>query len=368
MPPRSQPEPRNTIDCDIADQLIAALRTRLEDPSLNYAELPARIAGGFETLTYGFSLRSDQNAEALSESLIRPLVLRIFQQKDPGQSRREAAFQNSLADAGFTVPRVVAQFDDGDDGISGLPFNVMERVPGRPMVDIGALASGELALDEQATVTMMKQFAKTHVKLHEAPSEPVIEALERAGFQRDMFTIEGRLNYLTRYFQDDTFAALRSGYEWLLANRPAVSEPLSVCHGDFHPGNIMVDGSEVSGVIDWPGAAFAEPEFDVATSLVLIRISAGQVSEQLGPVLTAIAKMYLSEYNALWPLDMQKLGYYEALRCFRAYLRGTALTTQGVNPELAPRDSYPWASEQARQSLKSRLTELTGLELGSDRS
>ena len=33
----------------------------------------------------------------------------------------------------------------------------------------------------------------------------------------------------------------------------------------------MVKDGEVTGVIDWPGAAFADPELDVATSLVLIK-------------------------------------------------------------------------------------------------
>ena len=43
-----------------------------------------------------------------------------------------------------------------------------------------------------------------------------------------------------------------------------------LCHGDYHPGNVMVTADGVS-VIDWPNAARGVPEADHARALLLLR-------------------------------------------------------------------------------------------------
>lgn len=43
-----------------------------------------------------------------------------------------------------------------------------------------------------------------------------------------------------------------------------------LCHGDFHPGNVLVSGDTAS-VIDWAAAARAVPEADHARTLLLLR-------------------------------------------------------------------------------------------------
>ena len=172
-----------------------------------------------------------------------------------------------------------------------------------------------------------------------------------------------RLGYMARYFQDEALSGLRPGYEWLVDNRPAERESPAVCHGDFHPSNIMVNNGEVTGVIDWPGAAFADPELDVATTLVLIKVAAGQVEPQARPILEPFANQYLEAYRGLARLDLEKVRYYEAMRCFRAFTRGSAVHTPGIDPALQPRDQYPWGGDYAMRALRARLQEITGVEL-----
>jgi aminoglycoside phosphotransferase (APT) family kinase protein len=43
-----------------------------------------------------------------------------------------------------------------------------------------------------------------------------------------------------------------------------------LCHGDFHPGNVLVAADRVS-VIDWANAARGVPEADHARTLLLLR-------------------------------------------------------------------------------------------------
>ena len=332
----------------VSTQLLSALQERFGDSSLEFSEPPKSISGGYETLVYGFSLNTD------IDGLTGPLVLRIFKQAAfVDQARRETAVQNSLATLGYLVPRVAAQFDTG---INGLPFNVMERVPGHPMME-------NAELNESSMKRMIDWWAAVHVQLHQLSAAPVIEALEAAGFTQDRFSVDGRVRYLDRYFEGDTFDALRPVHAWLSDNRPAERTDPSVCHGDFHPGNIMVDGDQVTGVIDWPGIAIADPEFDIGTTMVLIRAGAAMIEPEIRPMIEAMADMYVARYNELSPVDMDRVRYYEAMRSFRAFVRGTAAHIPGLAEELAPRDQYPWAAEFTMNDLAGRLRQLTGIEL-----
>ncbi len=48
----------------------------------------------------------------------------------------------------------------------------------------------------------------------------------------------------------------------------------SICHGDFHPLNILVKEGQVTAVLDWPGFSIADPVLDVAYTVVLLTIPA----------------------------------------------------------------------------------------------
>ncbi len=335
-------------DASIADQLIEALRNETGVSDLDYSERPQRLTGGFETITYGFSLADPP------EHLEGRLILRLFNSpRDVNQSRREAAFQNALSGLGYTVPAVLVQIDSA---IDGRPINVMERIAGKALME-------DAQLDPASVQRIIQLFATVQARLHQVPSGPVIEAVESAGFDREQFTYEGRMKFIGRYFEDNTFEALRPVYDWLVENRPTEQDEPAVCHGDFHPGNIMVDGDEVTGVIDWPGAAFADPEQDVATSLVLIRAGAGELEPEVRPMIQQFLDLYLHVYTQIRALDMEKVRYHEVARSFRAFTRATALSTPGISPELAPRDHYTWAGEFAMNQLRDRIAEVTGIEL-----
>jgi aminoglycoside phosphotransferase (APT) family kinase protein len=43
-----------------------------------------------------------------------------------------------------------------------------------------------------------------------------------------------------------------------------------LCHGDYHPGNVLLAGDRPA-VIDWPGAARGVPDADHARTLLLLR-------------------------------------------------------------------------------------------------
>lgn len=59
---------------------------------------------------------------------------------------------------------------------------------------------------------------------------------------------------------------LMAGIDWLTARVKRLAEPahLSLLHGDLNPYNILVDGHDVVGIIDWSYARFGDPLFDFA--------------------------------------------------------------------------------------------------------
>jgi aminoglycoside phosphotransferase (APT) family kinase protein len=96
-----------------------------------------------------------------------------------------------------------------------------------------------------------------------------------------------------------------------------------VCHGDFHPLNVMVDGERAS-VIDWTDAGLGPREADVSRTLLLFHIAAiaaGSAVERValrvaGP---RLAGRYRRAYETGAPLDPRRLRAWEALHALHGW-------------------------------------------------
>lgn len=78
----------------------------------------------------------------------------------------------------------------------------------------------------------------------------------------------------------------------------------SLCHGDYHPGNILLT-KRGPIVIDWMTASAGVRWADVARTDLLLSIGAKSAAKQLSPIIRwAIGvyhRIYLSHYKALFP-------------------------------------------------------------------
>jgi aminoglycoside phosphotransferase (APT) family kinase protein len=61
-----------------------------------------------------------------------------------------------------------------------------------------------------------------------------------------------------------------------------------LCHGDFHPGNVIISPAGPI-VIDWPNATRGDPAADVARTLLLLRL--GELPEDSPAVLRRIERI-----------------------------------------------------------------------------
>lgn len=84
-----------------------------------------------------------------------------------------------------------------------------------------------------------------------------------------------------------------------------------LCHGDFHPGNILL-GPKGPVIIDWPGAKRGNPVADVARTVLLLRNGPAhipQVVTRLAATLVSrrFITIYLRRYAELRPLPRAEL-------------------------------------------------------------
>jgi len=88
----------------------------------------------------------------------------------------------------------------------------------------------------------------------------------------------------------------------LLARLAALPVGESICHGDFHPGNILLT-ERGAVVIDWIDATLGNPLADVARSTILVfgAASSGMVPRFMTAFINLFQNAYLREYFRLRP-------------------------------------------------------------------
>ena len=161
----------------------------------------------------------------------------------------EAATLAIVADHGLPTPRV---FEAGRfQGRWGL---VMERADGEPLA---RFAQGQPELVPDA----LEEMVSLHLRIHKRPElrlPPLKARLRR------------RLGQATQLPED-----LR---EKLLAQLAGLPDGDRLCHGDFHPFNVVGLPGHCM-VIDWLDATSGAPEADVCRSFVLMLPSVPELAE-----------------------------------------------------------------------------------------
>jgi aminoglycoside phosphotransferase (APT) family kinase protein len=288
----------------LSDKLISYLRAKLGNPAIDLASPLARLQGGYETSIYRFEL------DGASNELSRPLVLRLYPQfYGTWNAIWESTVQNVLAGEGYPVAQ--AHLVCTDMSILGGAFFIMDHLPGQLL----AAAPPE---------SVPGLLGKTHAELHNIDPDPLIKALDDKDIAEYNYRLASRFNWLRD--KADKLPWIRQGVNWLLDNRPPEPEWLAVCHGDFHALNILHADGKVTGVLDWPGFAIADPVFDVANSIVLITISGKHLAASMGDFSSVdwdvVVDLYLAAYRAHRPLDDTNLDYYRVRRCVMALVQG----------------------------------------------
>lgn len=216
-------------------------------------------------------------------------ILRLL--RDAGAQQRnewQAAAMEAARSRGVRVPAVLEVTT-----VMGRPGLVMERIEG---VDLLTLVGRRpWTLFRVARISVEVQ-----ARLHEVVAPETIPDLRATLRER----IESSRPVLGEHaaFALDLLAALPDGDR--------------LCHGDFHPGNILMDG-ETPVLIDWTNAMRGDPAADVARTRMML--SLGEVPPgtsiplrvMAGVGRRALVWLYIRGYRRLRPLDMALMARWE---------------------------------------------------------
>jgi aminoglycoside phosphotransferase (APT) family kinase protein len=341
------------LDAETPGRLIAYLRRAMDEPTIAYAEPPSPISGGFDTTIFAFSLA------AAPPGFEGPLIVRIFRaERDAGHVTFESAVQRAVSATGFPVPPVLVT--ELDERALGGAFLIMPRVPGRIML------SAFFGPGVRHTPAL---FGRTHAALHALDPEVISARVQADGASgADLLHRSSELAWLRECIERARLSGLLDCLGWLVAHHPNGSAGRRVlCHGDFHPLNILIDdsGRNVTGVIDWAGARIADPAWDVGATVALMTQGPIDVPAAVYPAMAFVRRRvvaaYLRAYQRLLPLDLQAVRYYEALRCL-----GFAVEVgekHQMRAGFIPEDSRSSAFEQPHvvSRVFKRLKDITGV-------
>ena len=185
----------------------------------------------------------------------------------PGFSAEDAQYEAKVAAAvqqsGVACPRFYEQVE-----FEGRPGLVYERIEGIPMFELVMKAPWRIP-------TLAKRMAKLHLEMHQPFVEPDLPN------QREKYT--WRIEH-----SDILPAPLKSR---LLDAYIKIPDESRLCHGDFHPGNIL-STAEKNLAIDWMDVSVGHPMADVArTSILLLGVSATS-----NPLIRLIVDWFHSTY------------------------------------------------------------------------
>jgi uncharacterized protein (TIGR02172 family) len=195
------------------------------------------------------------------------MVLKLFHNWfDLENIGSEQKIARAVHASGVKSPAVYEQVQVG--GRSGL---VYERVAGMSMLEMF-----------QQNPWRVIQFGKTLAELHAQMHACVFEAdvpLQRKSLQSKIKNASALPVYLKPKLLD-ALASLPDGDR--------------VCHGDFHPANVLLDGNDAT-VIDWIDATRGNPLADVARTSI-ITLGAAASSQIPNAMLKVFVRVFHSAY------------------------------------------------------------------------
>jgi Ser/Thr protein kinase RdoA (MazF antagonist) len=200
-----------------------------------------------------------REAEVFALDSTRVLRLARSAASGPALAAEHAALSSAAA-AGAPVPEVFEQVE-----VDGRPGLVLARLPDRNLL----LEIGERPW---RVVAISRTLGVLHARIHAAAgpvSLPSVHERLEARLASPLVPPGVRDRAL------DRLGALPRGDR--------------LCHGDFHPANVLVADDGRALAIDWTGASRGDPAADVARSYVIIRH--GAVTPDATRALAALARV-----------------------------------------------------------------------------
>ena len=216
-------------------------------------------------------------------------ILRLLREPGAeGRNQGQAAAMEVARSRGVRVPAVL-----GATTVMGRPGLIMERIDGPDLLTL-------IGRRPWMVFRIARICGEVHAQLHEVRAPGVIPPVKETLKQGI-----GSSGQLPQHLA-----------EFALGVLDGLPDGDALCHGDFHPGNILMAGDEPV-LIDWTNAMRGDPAADVARTRMMLRL--GEAPPGSPFVLRALAlvgrnlllSQYLRSYRRARPLDMDAVKRWE---------------------------------------------------------
>ncbi|OBV10919.1 phosphotransferase [Erythrobacter dokdonensis] len=223
-----------------------------DDLSAGLARVIARVGLGAlssqpQRLTGGAVMESWRFAAGDQPYVLRRAPSLAFMEGRPYGHATEAALIEAARAKGVTAPEVVAVLEEADGLGSGF---VMRALPGT--------ADPKVILGCDDPDGLLREAARDLARIHRLLQGDVPDGVPVMDYR-------AAIADLKQQFMDagGDRPIIALGLKWLEDNCPPEVEPV-LNHGDYRMGNLLVEGSRLTGVLDWEIAHFGDRHEDLA--------------------------------------------------------------------------------------------------------
>jgi len=318
-------DPECRSDQQIAADFLTYLQSELSD-RVAYEVEPMRLRGGCDARLYRYKLIDEE-----------PKVLRVLRpEREVEELLHHQLVHRTLNQQGLKTPLIHRVC--GDKTVLGGVFAVMDLLPGQIVFALSPERHGEVLGESMAA-------------MHGLDVRPIVESLRRAGVPDERFLSPVFQHKVLGFFEQTTPWAADL-MVWLRDHLPLDGETLSVIHGDYHRGNVMIDNGSISGVLDW-GFCIADPAVDLAHTMNVYWVLVRQVDPAMSSqVCEQIMDGVLKTYQSIRPLNHERI---KACRVFHL-LSLLAAGAAGVGPEFVRKP-------ESQRDYLSFIEQTTGIRL-----
>jgi Ser/Thr protein kinase RdoA (MazF antagonist) len=210
-----------------------------------FADLP--LPTGLELDTAEPVLNSETNSVYFCRGRLMRSALECYLKLSnrPGQSiENERAILEHLRTSAIPIPKVIAF------GGPPKPYLLLSRLPGVMLWDL--IDPRRSAYRKDAVLRHLRLYGATLARIH---------ALGVDWSEQRRSNLEGPIGP-----EEGADGRPRQLMDWLAANRPQHIQR-SFVHGDYNTANVLINGFQLGGVLDWEFAGIGWKEYEIAWAL-----------------------------------------------------------------------------------------------------
>ncbi|HEY4396060.1 MAG TPA: aminoglycoside phosphotransferase family protein [Acidimicrobiia bacterium] len=239
-------------------------------------------------------------------------VLRLLRRSsDLARVEREALAMRVAADGGVEVPKV-----HGTTMVDGRAGLIMDRVDGPDLIAV--MGKRPWTVPRVAGIV-----GRTQARMHDVVAPDDLPSLREV--------VRSKIKHAPELPVELADFALK--------RLEALPDGDRICHGDFHPGNLL-SGPDGPAVIDWTDAARGDPAADLARTRLLLRQAA--VPEHMPALIRGVHAyargwffwLYSRAYARARPIDDELVDRWEIVRVADRVMEGIDAEQPGLLAQL----------------------------------